>query len=133
MRRRCDFLLTSGQAAEAPSEEASAQILSSHPRYHGKVRLQRRIRLHPSLSQQRLLLCAGFRCEPLVQGSRLIVLRFLPPHGDHHPDAPPVLPPRVVLDGEMTTLDAATLGVQAHIAVLLKFLLLHDNFDIASL
>ena len=41
--------------------------------------------------------------------------------------------PRVVLNGATTTLDATTLGIQAHVAVLLKYLLLHDNFDIHSL
>ena len=33
----------------------------------------------------------------------------------------------------MTTLDETTLGVQVHIAVLLKFLLIHDKFDMMSL
>ena len=41
--------------------------------------------------------------------------------------------PKVQLNNLLTTLDEATLGVQAHIAVLLKFLLIHDNFDVKSL
>ena len=41
--------------------------------------------------------------------------------------------PQVVLNNETTTLDEATLVVQAHIAVLLKFLLIHDKFDVKSL
>ena len=34
---------------------------------------------------------------------------------------------------EVTTLDETTLGVQVHAAVLLKFLLMHDKFDMMSL
>ena len=41
--------------------------------------------------------------------------------------------PQVVLNNETTTLDEATLVVQAHIAVLLKFLLIHVKFDVKSL
>ena len=41
--------------------------------------------------------------------------------------------PRVVLNGATTTLEVATLTVQAHIAALLKYLLLSDNYDLNSL
>ena len=41
--------------------------------------------------------------------------------------------PRVVHNNVSTTLDPTTLTVQAHIAVLLKYLLMHDAYDIHSL
>ena len=41
--------------------------------------------------------------------------------------------PKVFLFDKVTTLDEHNLGIQVHVAVLLKFLLLHDNYDKAEL
>ena len=44
-----------------------------------------------------------------------------------------VFAPKVLLFNKLTTLDEHNLGVQVHVAVLIKFLLLHDNYDKAEL
>ena len=41
--------------------------------------------------------------------------------------------PKVFLFDKVTTLDEHNLGIQVHVAVLIKFLLLHDNYDKAEL
>ena len=44
-----------------------------------------------------------------------------------------IFAPKVFLFNKLTTLDEHNLGIQAHVAVLIKFLLLHDNYDKAEL
>ena len=41
--------------------------------------------------------------------------------------------PKVFLFDKVTTLDEHNLGIQVHVAVLIKFLLFHDNYDKAEL
>ena len=40
--------------------------------------------------------------------------------------------PKVFLFDELTTLDEHNLGIQAHVAVLIKFLILHSDFTMSD-